>query len=143
MSGPFPISDKPVRCHLLRSEKVMRRREFIGLVAGATTWARGARGQQAANVRRIGVLSPFAPADTVLWNKAFLRGLRDVGWVDGKNLAIEYRFAEGKKERLPELVTDLIQKKVDVAGYIDSSKGDYGYPNRNGGCGRPCGDRLC
>jgi hypothetical protein len=59
----------------------MRRREFIGLVAGATTWAHGARGQQAANVRRIGVLSPFAPADTLLWNKALLQGLRDVGWV--------------------------------------------------------------
>jgi putative tryptophan/tyrosine transport system substrate-binding protein len=92
----------------------MRRREFIGFVVGATTWARGARGQQAANVRRIGVLSPFAPADTLLWNKALLRGLRDVGWVDGKNLAIEYRYAEGKKERLPELVTDLIEKKVDI-----------------------------
>jgi putative ABC transport system substrate-binding protein len=92
----------------------MRRREFIGLVAGATTWAREARGQQAASVRRIGVLSPFAPTDTLLWNKALLRGLRDVGWVDGKNLAIEYRYAEGKQERLPELVTDLIQKKVDI-----------------------------
>ena len=114
MSGPFPISDKPVRCDLLRLETVMRRREFIGLVAGATTWACGARGQQVANVRRIGVLSPFAPADTLLWNKALVRGLSDFGWVDGKNLAIEYRFAEGKKERLPELVTDLIQKKVDV-----------------------------
>jgi putative ABC transport system substrate-binding protein len=92
----------------------MRRREFIGLLAGATTWARGAHGQQAASIRRIGVLSPFAPADTLLWNKALLRGLRDVGWVDGKNLAIEYRYAEGRKERLPELVTDLIQKKVDI-----------------------------
>ncbi len=92
----------------------MTRREFIGLVAGATTWARGARGQQTANVRRIGVLSPFAPTDTLLWHKALLQGLRDVGWVEGKNLAIEYRYAEGKKERLPELVTDLIQKKVDI-----------------------------
>jgi putative ABC transport system substrate-binding protein len=92
----------------------MRRREFIGLVAGATTWAHEARGQQATSVRRIGVLSPFAPTDTLLWNKALLRGLRDVGWVDGKNLAIEYRYAGGKQERLPELVTDLIQKKVDI-----------------------------
>ena len=84
MSGPFPISDKPVRCDLLRLETVMRRREFIGLVAGATTWACGARGQQVANVRRIGVLSPFAPADTLLWNKALVRGLSDFGWVDGR-----------------------------------------------------------
>jgi putative ABC transport system substrate-binding protein len=92
----------------------MKRREFIGLVAAATTWAHGARGQQAASARRIGVLSPFSPAEALLWYKALLRGLRDVGWVDGRNLTIEYRYAEGKKERLPELVADLIRQKVDI-----------------------------
>jgi putative ABC transport system substrate-binding protein len=92
----------------------MKRREFIVLVTGATVWAHAARGQQAASVRRIGLLSPFSPTDTLLWNKALLRGLRDVGWVDGKNLTIECRYAEGKKERLPELVTDLIRQKVDI-----------------------------
>jgi putative ABC transport system substrate-binding protein len=92
----------------------MKRREFIGLAAGAATWGYEARGQQVAGVRRIGVLSPFSPTDTLLWNKALLRGLRDVGWVDGKNLTIEYRYAEGKKERLPELVTDLVRQKVDI-----------------------------
>jgi putative ABC transport system substrate-binding protein len=90
------------------------RREFIGLVVGATIGTRGAHSQQAASVRRIGVLSPFAPPDTLLWNKALLRGLRDLGWIEGKNLAIEYRYAEGKKERLTDLVNDLVQKKVDV-----------------------------
>ncbi len=60
------------------------------------------------------MLSPFSPAETLLWNKALLRGLRDVGWVDGKNLTIEYRYAEGKKERLPALVTDLVRQKVDI-----------------------------
>jgi putative ABC transport system substrate-binding protein len=50
----------------------------------------------------------------MLWNKALLRGLRDLGWIDGKNLAIEYRYAEGNKERLTDLVNDLIQKRVDV-----------------------------
>ena len=59
-------------------------------------------------------MSPFSPADTLLWNRALLRGLRDVGWVDGKNLAIEYRYAEGRKERLPELVADLLRQKVDI-----------------------------
>jgi putative ABC transport system substrate-binding protein len=92
----------------------MKRREFIGLVTGAAILAHGARAQQAAGVRRIGVMSPFSPADTTLWNKALLRGLRDLGWVDGKNLVIEYRYAEGNKDRLPELATDLIQQKVDV-----------------------------
>jgi putative ABC transport system substrate-binding protein len=92
----------------------MKRREFIGLVTGAAIWADGARAQQVAGVRRIGVLSPFSPADTMLWNKALLQGLRDLGWADGKNLIIEYRHAEGNKERLPELVTDLIQQRVEI-----------------------------
>jgi hypothetical protein len=57
--------------------------------------------------------APFSPADTLHWNKA-LRGLRDAGWIDGRNLIIEYRYAEGKKERLLELVINLIREKVDV-----------------------------
>jgi putative ABC transport system substrate-binding protein len=92
----------------------MKRRQFIGLVIGAAASAHAARGQQAARVRRIGLLSPFSPTETLLWNKALLRGLRDAGWIDGSNPTIEYRYAEGKKERLPELVTDLIRQKVDV-----------------------------
>jgi putative ABC transport system substrate-binding protein len=92
----------------------MKRRDFIGLVTGVTAWAHVARGQQAASVRRIGLLSPFSPAETLDWNKALLRGLRDAGWIDGSNLAIEYRYAAGKREHLPELVTSLIRQKVDV-----------------------------
>jgi putative tryptophan/tyrosine transport system substrate-binding protein len=92
----------------------MKRREFIGLAAGAATWAHGARAQSAASVRRMGVLSPFSPAEALLWNKALLRGLRDVGWVDGKNLTVEYRYAEGNKERLPGLISDLILQKVEI-----------------------------
>jgi ABC-type uncharacterized transport system substrate-binding protein len=92
----------------------MWRRQFIGLLAGAATWTHGAHGQPAASVRRIGVLSPFSPADTLLWNKALLQGLRDLGWVDGRNLTIEFRYAEGKKEGLPELAADLIRQKVDL-----------------------------
>jgi len=92
----------------------MKRRDFIVLVAGATAWNHAARGQQPASVRRIGLLSPFSPTDALLWNKALLRGLRDVGWVDGKNLSIEYRYAAGKKERLPALVSDLVRQKVDI-----------------------------
>jgi ABC-type uncharacterized transport system substrate-binding protein len=94
--------------------KIMKRREFITLLTGATAWAHAARAQQTASVRRIGLLSPFSPAEALRWNKALLRGLRDAGWVDGKNLAIEYRYAEGKKERLPELVADLIRQKVEI-----------------------------
>jgi putative tryptophan/tyrosine transport system substrate-binding protein len=92
----------------------VKRREFITALGGAAAWPLVARAQQAASVRRIGLLSPFSPTETLLWNKALLRGLRDAGWIDGGNLTIEYRYAEGKNERLPELVTSLIQQKVDI-----------------------------
>jgi putative tryptophan/tyrosine transport system substrate-binding protein len=92
----------------------MKRRAFIAGLGGAAAWPLVARAQQAASVRRIGLLSPFSPTETLLWNKALLRGLRDAGWIDGGNLTIEYRYAEGKNERLPELVTSLIQQKVDI-----------------------------
>jgi putative ABC transport system substrate-binding protein len=92
----------------------MRRRGFIGLMGGVVAWPFAARAQQAASVRRIGFLSPFSPVDTRLWNKAFLQGLRDAGWVDGKNITIEYRYAEGRIDRLPALIADLIQLKVEI-----------------------------
>jgi putative ABC transport system substrate-binding protein len=96
----------------------MKRREFIGLTVGAaaSTWAlaSAARAQQAAGVRRIGLVSPFSAEETSRWNKALLLGLRDAGWIDGRNLGIEYRYAEGSKERLPELVAGLVRQKVDV-----------------------------
>ena len=92
----------------------MRRREFIVLFGSAAAWPLAARAQQPAKITRIGLLSPFSPADTTLWHQAFLRGLRDLGWVDGKNIAIEYRYAEGKNERLPALVADLVRLKVGI-----------------------------
>jgi putative ABC transport system substrate-binding protein len=92
----------------------MQRREFITLVAGAAAWPLVARAQQAAKIPRVGLLSPFAPADTAPWHQAFLRGLSDLGWVDGKNIAIEYRYSDGRNDRLPELIGDLVRLKVDI-----------------------------
>jgi putative ABC transport system substrate-binding protein len=62
----------------------------------------------------VGVLSPFAGADTVLWYEALRRGLRDAAWVEGKNIAFDYRHADGKNDRLPELGAGLVRLKVDV-----------------------------
>jgi len=70
--------------------------------------------QEAAKVPRIGLLSPYSPSDTVLWHQAFRLGLRDLGWVEGKNISIEYRYAEGRSDRLPDLAADLVRLKVDV-----------------------------
>jgi putative ABC transport system substrate-binding protein len=63
---------------------------------------------------RIGLLSPFAPADTTTWHQAFRQGLQDLGWVEGRNIAIEYRYAHGRRDRLPGLVAELVHLKVDV-----------------------------
>jgi putative ABC transport system substrate-binding protein len=93
----------------------MKRREFITLLGGAAAaWPLVAHAQQAAKIPRIGLLSPFFPANTAIWHKAFLRGLRDLGWVDGKNIAIEYRYAEGRNDHLPGLIADLARLKVDI-----------------------------
>jgi ABC-type uncharacterized transport system substrate-binding protein len=59
-------------------------------------------------------VSPYSPADTASWHQAFLRGLRDRGWVDGKNVAIDYRYAEGRSDHLPGLIADLVRLKVDI-----------------------------
>ena len=92
----------------------MKRREFITLLGGAAAWPLTTRAQQAGTVRRIGFLSPFTPNDSALWHKAFLLGLRDLGWLDGTNIAIEYRYANGRNDRLPALVADLVRLKVEI-----------------------------
>jgi putative ABC transport system substrate-binding protein len=98
-----------------------RRELFIALGAGALAWAGAARAQAPAKVRRIGLLSPFSPSDTALGHQAFRQGLRDLGWVEGKNINIEYRYAEGRSDRLPDLAADLVRLKVDVIVASDNA----------------------
>jgi putative ABC transport system substrate-binding protein len=73
-----------------------------------------AEAQQAPRVAKIGLLSSFSPSDAAAWHQAFGQGLRDLGWVEGRNINIEYRFAEGRIDRLSDLVADLVRLKVDV-----------------------------
>jgi putative tryptophan/tyrosine transport system substrate-binding protein len=70
--------------------------------------------QQPARVPRIGLLSPFSPSDTAPWHQAFRQGLRDHDWVEGKNISIEYRYAEGRIDRLPALAAELVRLRVDI-----------------------------
>jgi putative ABC transport system substrate-binding protein len=56
----------------------------------------------------------LSPSDSALWDQAFRLGLRDLGWVEGKNISIEYRYAEGRSVRLPDLAADLVRLKVDI-----------------------------
>jgi putative tryptophan/tyrosine transport system substrate-binding protein len=95
----------------------VNRREFIALVGGASTLLAAkvnrARGQQPA-VPVIGVLSAEWPDRFTDRLRAFHGGLRETGYVDGRNLAIEYRWAEGRNDRLPALAAELVRRQVSV-----------------------------
>jgi putative ABC transport system substrate-binding protein len=92
-----------------------RRKLLVALGASAFTAPLVLLAQQApTKVRRIGLLSTLSPSDAVLWHQAFRLGLRDLGWVEGKNISIEYRYAEGRNDRLPDLAADLVRLKVDI-----------------------------
>jgi putative tryptophan/tyrosine transport system substrate-binding protein len=91
----------------------IKRREFISLLGAAAAWPLAARAQQAAKLPRLGVLLLSTPqADPQM--ETARRALRDLGYVEGHNLAIEYRYAEGRPERLPDLAADLVRMKPDV-----------------------------
>jgi len=91
-----------------------RRELLVVLGAGALACAGAGPAQAPAKVRRIGFLSGFSASEIVPWLQAFRLGLRDLGWVEGKNISIEYRYAEGRHDRLPGLAADLVRLKVDV-----------------------------
>jgi putative ABC transport system substrate-binding protein len=92
----------------------MRRREFITLLGGAAAWPLAARAQQASKVPRIGFLGLASPSTYAARLEAFRLGLRDFGYVEGANITIEYRWAQGRYERLPELAAELVRSKVDL-----------------------------
>ena len=91
-----------------------RRKLITALSAVALEWTGAVRAQMPAKGRRIGLLSSYFPSDSALWYQAFRLGLRQHGWVEGKNIRIEYRYAEGMRDRVPQLVTELIRLDVEV-----------------------------
>jgi putative tryptophan/tyrosine transport system substrate-binding protein len=92
----------------------MRRRDFITLLGGAAAgWPLAAGAQQPATPV-IGVLHPRSHTEAITALAALRRGLREIGFVEGENLAIEYRFADGQPARLPSLAADVIQRRMAV-----------------------------
>jgi putative tryptophan/tyrosine transport system substrate-binding protein len=93
----------------------MRRREFITLVGGAAVaWPLAARAQQARKVPTVGFLGQSTPLGESERAAAFAQRLRELGWVEGRTIAIEYRWAAGRNERLAEIAAEFVQLKMDV-----------------------------
>ena len=93
----------------------MRRREFIAIVGGAAVaWPFMANAQQAGRIYRIGMLETISPALNAANFDAFRQTLRQLGYIEGQNLVIEYRSADGRSERFPALAAELVGLRVDV-----------------------------
>jgi putative tryptophan/tyrosine transport system substrate-binding protein len=93
----------------------MRRREFISLLGGAAAWPLGARAQERTpKIRRIGYLTGASSTNNPRLAEAFRQGLREHGWVEGQNILVEYRFADGQYDRLPALAEQLVRLDVEV-----------------------------
>jgi hypothetical protein len=91
----------------------MRRRAFITLLGTAIGWPLAARAQPA-KLPTIGFLGPLTSSAMSQWTEAFVQRLRELGWIEGRTVAIEYRWGEGRSERFPEIVAEFVQLKVSV-----------------------------
>jgi putative ABC transport system substrate-binding protein len=92
----------------------LQRREFITLLGGTAAWPFAARAQQAGKLPTIGYLGANTPAAQSQWTAALVQRLRELGWVEGRNLVIEVRWAEGRTERYAEIAAEFVRLKVDV-----------------------------
>ena len=92
----------------------MKRRAFITLLGSAAAWPLAVRAQQGAKLPTIGFLGTGTASGWSQWTAAFERRLRELGWIEGRTIAIEYRWAEGRSERFTEIATEFVRLKVDV-----------------------------
>ena len=92
----------------------MRRREFITLLGGAVAWPLAARAQQPAKLPTIGLLGATTPLVESQRVAAFVQRLRELGWIEGRTVAIEVRWAEGRNERFAEIAAEFVRLKVDL-----------------------------
>ena len=92
----------------------MQRRQFLSLVGGAAAWPLAARAQQPGRLATVGFMGANTAAAQSKSTAAFINRMHELGWIEGRNLAIEYRWAEGRSDQSLELINQLIRLKVDV-----------------------------
>jgi putative ABC transport system substrate-binding protein len=92
----------------------MRRRNFFSLVGGVAAWPLAARGQRPGKLPTIGFLGANTAVAQRGWTDAFVQRLRELGWIEDRTVAIEYRWSEGRTERFGEIATEFVRLKVDV-----------------------------
>jgi ABC transporter substrate binding protein len=94
----------------------IRRREFVILLGGsaAAVWPVAARAQQPAKLPTIGFLGAATPSTWGPWTAGFVQRLRELGWIEDRTVAIEYRWAEGRTERFAEIAAEFVRLKVDA-----------------------------
>src|SRR5262249_3875935 len=96
-----------------RGDRMMKRREFISLLGGAATWPVAGRAQQAGKTPRVGYIRA-GTLDNDPYREEFVRGMRDLGYVEGRNIAYEFRHYGDDAESIPTLISDLLRAKVDI-----------------------------
>jgi putative ABC transport system substrate-binding protein len=99
----------------------MKRREFIAALAGAAAWPLVARAQRVGQLATIGFLGTSTPSDLNQRTLAFVQRLRELGWIEGRTIAIEYRWAEGRDRRFAEIAAELVRLKVAVIVTVGSA----------------------
>ena len=101
----------------------MRRRAFLTILGGVAAWPFAARAQPPAKLPTIGFLGASTQSNWTQWTAAFVQRLRELGWIEGRTVAIEYRWADGRSERHAEIAAEFIRLKVDVIVTVGGAAG--------------------